>query len=776
MMIISIIAILGIVILSTSLVTYRMKETYLKSQKTFYSAESVVDAIRVGLQQDVAASAGAAYSWVLERYGDSDETERKEQYLERFDNNLLGRISGGFGGLSRVYSIDHLNSLVPAAVTASALNNSSASTPIVAAWGGTPYLNHDPDKGTYTLKNLWVRYVDENNYLTEIRTDIVISSPKIDFSQKSSEPMDLTNYAFVACTQTEATSAAELTVTGNAYLGDVGTDFSLSTVNFKPTTANSGGKLITGGTLMARNNATVNIENGYSIWAHELLADAAGVNVDGVLYLNDDLVLENSIGTSVNVNLNGRLYAYGNPSSAETADAFLWDASALSDLLAHPANYSSAILINGRNATLDMGGLEDMILAGNAYVAAGKEDSSNSDVQMGESLALKASQRAYLVPSQFFARYCVNGGMNPMTESVYNELQEEIRGIFGYGSVSDIQDLDYLRGSEDEELAIPEELARYHVTGIQREYYRVLTRNGSITMVYFFLKFQTEADVVNFANSYYAKDKNLSALKERVDSSHYNTVVTYPGGMRPEFESPENLISDYTFYYNGSVLVPDDANTKFVGGQCTKLSSLAATSLAAKAREYQNTFSALRHCLLSDFTLMTAEQRNRSIYQNLVRDMNGFTGEDAGKNIASGVKKLFSTGTSGIAADSQMCALVVNGNYTLTGSGDDAYETVNSESLPVHLVIASGDVTVDCNYRGLIIAGGKVSFTSRCRNISADSNLAQQALKIPHADASCPVDYLVNGQNYLVDANGSGMGGDMIDYADHVVYRNWVKQ
>lgn len=781
MTIMAVVGILGAVLLSVSLVTFRMKETYMESQGNFYDAESVMDAIYVGLQQDVAEAAGKAYSWTLQNYSDADEDTRRANYIGRFEQELLAKLNPAGGAYVRQYDISHLQGLVPDEVKDGAKNAASTDIPLISSVDGLCALNQNPDEGSYTIRNLLVRYVDQREYMTEIRTDVVLTCPKIDFTQKGSEPMDLTSYAFVANRQTVA-KGGTIQVNGNAYLGNVGTHFSTCTVDFKPTAVNGGGKLVTAGQFYVRNGATVSVGQGYNFWAHEVYADsAANISLNGTTYLNDDLVIANPLGrSSVNVSLSGRFYAYGNPFTAESADVFMLNANLLADLRAHPANYSSAVLINGRNASLDMSGLEDLIIAGNAYVATESSKApANTDVLMGESVSLKASQRAYLAPAQYIAPYCVYGGMNPISAEDYKKLQLEIKEALGYTDVLQIQDMDYLRGSKSSEIAIPAELDKYHVTGIQREVHSVLTEHGTVNMIYFFLRFASEADAMNFGDSYYAKDKNLSAMQMRVDAEHYNTKITYPSAMYSEMNSPAGEVSDFTFYYNGSVLVPSDvrANTKFESGQCTRISSLSGQTLASRARGYQNTFAALTHALLTDYALLTPEQRQNEIYQNLVKPMTGYTGADAGKNIDPGARRVFGTGTSGIDPDAQMCAVVVNGDYTLTGSGDDAYETWHSDSLPVHLVIASGSVTVDCNYRGIIIAGGDVTFTGRGITVSADSNLAQQALKIPDAAGVTPVDYLINGGNYLADTGGTGANTyGQINYADYVTYRNWVKQ
>ena len=67
---------------------------------------------------------------------------------------------------------------------------------------------------------------------------------------------------------------------------------------------------------------------------------------------------------------------------------------------------------------MDLSGVTRMQIAGNAYVAAKSKSTDENenlyDVMMGESVALKADQRAYLVPVENMAPDCESGSMNPM--------------------------------------------------------------------------------------------------------------------------------------------------------------------------------------------------------------------------------------------------------------------------------------------------------------------------------------------------------------------------
>lgn len=767
MSIIAVIGILGAILLSVSLVTFRMKDTYSVSQKNFYNAESVVDAIYIGLQQDVAAATGEAYSWTLQHYEEANEETREKEYEKKFEEKLLEKLESADGISCK---LNHLKDLVPSDMQeningkASCLISVGTSGPVTLGSdaGEDPenppkyHIDKDTSPRCYTIRDLCVHLEASRNFMSEIQTDIVLTCPKIDFTLKGSGPMDsdLTNYVFVANKETKSTGGV-IQVNGNAYLGNEKAEFSTCTVTFMPT-ANLG-RLVTAGQFYVYNGAKVQVGNSgenenklYDFWAREIYADSSDkVSLNGTIYLNNDLVIGNSMNnsSSVAVKLNGRFYAYGNPDTAKNADVFETAARNVADMNIHPADYSSAILINGRNASLDLSGLNNMIIAGNAYV---KSENHDTDILIGESVSVKTSQRAYLVPAKYIAPKCEHGGMNPMTESVFTDLCAELKKS---PSSTDHYE-DFLDSKAWENLK-----NEYEGISIERLVHTVLKSEGIENMVFFFLKFKSEAQAVKFGNKYY-QGENLSVLHERLNVDHYNTNITYP--------------SSFNFYYNGSVLVPGDENTQttFLTGKCTTVDN---TNLEPIAKNYQNIFGALAHTLTTDYKKLieedakaepgTSKKLETDLYHNLV---------NASEVEGLGGPKVFT-----IDGSNKVCAIVVNNKSGNSYKLSDLFKLPEVDSNPVHLVIASGNVMVDRNFDGLIIAGGSVELVGGI-TVSADSNLAQQALRAKHADGTTPLDYLNDGGKYLAGMGGTSSSGGvaygLINYEDYVAYRNWKKQ
>lgn len=777
-MVISIVAIIGIMaftLLTVSLMTFQMKNTNMNSKKNFYSAEQVIDDISVGLQHDVSTAVGKAYAYTLENFSNVDETTRKNNYVSKFQEELLALIeqSGGTS-LAKHYDLDHLRSMISSEVS------SSASSLTVQAIG-TNALNQDPEAGTFTIKNLLVTYVDDRNYMTKIQTDIVLSCPQIDFDQMSTSPLDLTSFTLVANEKT-ITNGFNIEVEGSAYLGNAGAELDTSGVTFK-SQGEDGSKLITADNFYARQGSSLTVNEGIQAWARGVVVDSSTVELKGTTYLNNDIVLLNSAGGTADLSMSGLLYAYGNPSTAqnvaevykEMADGTM--AFQLADHNdtntgygdTHPADFSSSILVNGNNAKVDLSGLKEMVLAGNSYVGASLKGDNNTDILMGESLSLKSDQRAYLVPTGSLAPYCKTyGGRNPMTGETFAALQEEMRKALGYTSVDQIKDVDYVKPAADSADNIPQNLLKDGVIGIRKEVYQVTVGTGVAPkqMVYFFLVFDSEKSAADYANTYYGKQENLNSLKGRIyplfDIDNYDNP-------RFDIQYPADIPTNFGFYYNGSVLVPNGKETKFYPG---KLEIASGLNLPQKELTYQNTFAALRHKLTVDSTGLSAEDRAKTIYQYLVVP-NMAAMSDSVKNISSGSEKVFKQNEITGVLD-KMCAVVVNNR------GGSAYEISVAEKsgYPMHVLIASGDVVIKsgCEFTGLIIAGGTVTIEGGAK-LTADTAFAQQALRIQDSSAVCAADYLNQGHLYSIGGSG-GEGGDdnEIRLSDYVSFDNWSKQ
>lgn len=756
----ALVTILVIVLMSISMMNFQMKKTNLNSKKNFYTAESALDEIREGLVQQVSDASSEAYTVVMGQYDSLDETERRELFEQEF-TRCFATMSDEGSGFSNVNWYDNSDPSAPK-YNPEALEGFLRETrdnATVTAPAGANAVNLD--KAGIILKNVTVTYTDIHDYETQIQTDIVLQYPNIDFTEMPAIP-NLLNYALVA-NDTFAVSAitGNNEITGNVYWGQNGAEINNASVTLLcPEEETNGSMAVTNGALTVANGGSLTL-NGVNLWARDLVADSARIVTDdgasgaySDLYLKNDVVLTNTSNTSTEVAIKGGLYAYGNINTAGTANSILENVVERDDVLQNPAMYSSSVIVNGTHSTLDMSGLTGLMIAGNAYV-----NGNNSDVLMGESVALKADQLAYLIPPECVAPKLFNGGSNPMSSDRYEALMAE------WMDNPDEKLIDYtmssgrLSGMTLSELGVSDyQLQVFPVNDVSL---------GS--MVYLFMKFDTASAANNFFQKYYQNNANLTTLGKMLD------LYTGTGIKLPADITEQTMASQ--FYFNGNILA-DAESEVFVPDRLSVADQDAELreELAKKQTSYQDTFHALGRKLITDYAALTQEEKQQDVYGNLVNAFDSYL--DVAYMLAPGGSKSF-------ISENGEAAIVVNGDYSVDANAlmnakniqDKAGNTHNDAKL--HVVIASGNVTVSENFDGMIIAGGNITIENRAVTIKADPRKAGCALRAKNADGVRAADYLINGDHYIMGGGASesdDVETDSISMSDCVVYENWKKQ
>lgn len=743
-MIIAIIGVLVTILYSMSLLNYQMKYTDKTSKDTFYDAENALDEIKAGLQVEVSDSLTSAYILTMESYSQLTEDERNALFQSEYVRNLREAVKES--GDSSKYSVDNLNSYL-----VKMKYDDTAGTG-AKVWSANNALRVT-NKGVI-LEDVEVTYYGEADYVSYIKTDIVLNFPEMNFTKAASIPK-LTTYSLIANTQFTATGT-KADVEGNVYWGKGGTNGGILLDNSRITLkqisdSNSNATLITGGDIALTNGSDFTAD-GVELWADNIEVAGSTLEVSGSSYIRDDLLVANNRGinglVSSSLKFSGDYYGYGNPATAVQAASV-----EAADVAAAPADYSSAILVNGAHAKVDLSGLNALMLAGNSYIqTTGQNGESvsgiqNMDTVMGESLSVKTSQTAYLVPASCIATTSESFGVNPMSAEQYNELVQEL----GKENLVDFQTV------------IPEfgdTLSSMGVNSYQPAYYRL---NNNMSMVYLFMKFDTQSDANSFFERYYSIAKNKSTLESNLDL------------YTAELKLPDiNTMADGTrFYYNGNILVNDGSADSFYINKLQSVTAEEQSDQTTAQMEYQDSFAALNKKLVRDYVNLTAEEKANDVYGNLV---NRFTYADNKYNIPAGdVKTFVSGGTENYAA------VVANGDYTITSNRisavDKAGNTINNAELNV--VIASGDVTVKSDFEGLILAKGRIIIANRS-NGSSDYQLKASPSKTAFAlsaenQEGVSASYYLKGASAMINGLNDDEEGSDIELSDLITYDNWEK-
>lgn len=409
---ISLVGILASLILIITQNSYVTKSVDSQSKNNFYNAEEVIDQLKLGIQNEIAASMVDAYYDVIADFNLSDDADDRKKEFKKLV--LLGDGSTYDGFISKIKltsnpsltdAVDYkkLDMLISSYYKDSLYDKYRLDAPK----NSTAYISYEydtTDYNTITIRNIGVEYYNEVGYVNGLFTDIVITIPTPDFTLLDPEPNTAyEKFAIMARNNVELVQAGDTAdIVGSVWVGDnvlleksgvhmdvngdniyVGKDLHIGTGSSGDTylfTASNGSD--TARTNLCAGNITI---DNTSISNNAL-------NVEANTYVRNDLVFDGSNST---VNLAGTYHGIG--ISTDTP------------------NESSAIIINGRNNTLNATGLEQISVSGSSFIRAyqnGDFTVPNSDrsILTGDSVSPRSNELAYLVPPEY-----MKGLPNPVT-------------------------------------------------------------------------------------------------------------------------------------------------------------------------------------------------------------------------------------------------------------------------------------------------------------------------------------------------------------------------
>lgn len=800
-------ALIGILVSSilwSAYMNYMIKLADVRNKNSFYSAETVMEQIMAGMQHEASAAITISYQDVMKNWEfDENETNRFNRfgttYLDTLVKNLTDPLKGtGFYSLKVLQ--DFVDDDLFAGVDVTEWEKSSCRMELV-------------NNSSLVLYDVRVSYTDENDYVSIINTDICIDVPKLVFYQNGSID-SLYEYALIGNTgiHTEDGSGAAL-IDGSIYAGQ---DETLGgggiTVNQASSLTVKEGKLVVSkGDIAVKGPSAGFIvrdvpDYGARVYAAGLNLNSGTLSLDSRTYVANDLILT---GNGSRATLTKEYYGYG--SSVETG---------MGDGAVTPS-LSSAILINGRNATVDMSGVNKLLLAGRAYIGQslstgpaasgtpGGPAGASKSVLMGESIAVKGNQIAYLVPAECIGT--LDGktlvGQNPLNGAMAATV-EDYKNL--YGAAFKEVDFDKLVYKLDNktlsEFGVTD---MNHIRKIYTQYNSADSENK--TLVYYYLVMDKDK-----AAEYFIQYYNFNASKEAIDS-YFKKYAT--GGIILGDYTAENaqytilgnsLVSDalsdsgVTLLKGFQPTVPDegggeggtgeedeqptpDEGYQEVSDNTSELKNFKDEAEVLELSEtYAKTFKALTTNLTEDISTVSPNQNvfNSIIREDMLRDYLDDNG-----------------GTVVFKSEDGMIAVLTN----CTGDGDGNDETVTLSKLAgklgtdgklknIRLIvvidrddnaedgITGGNIIIDGDFTGLIVAQGEITIAGAL-SVKRDKMGTYKALNAPFSDtdAQMPMDFFVNGSGILAEEVTDGSKVDEsgilnVDLSEIVRYMNWIKK
>lgn len=417
--------------------------------------------------------------------------------------------------------------------------------------------------------------------------------------------------------------------------------------------------------------------------------------------------------------------------------------------------------------------MKNLTLAGNSYISLTKandgitsEDGvSNTgvqDVMMGQSIAVKSDQLAYLVPAQCIGvdasgKTVLNGASNPITLEQYKD------------KIRDQADVTEVALNIPSATLNGHTLAEYGLTqnNIQKIFKRI---NSKITLVYYYVSFDSTSDTARANANRYFQDYY---------GANQQTMEAYTGLYTKAIQVRGQQNGAYIMHLAGNVAMYDSSAA---AGSKEKLLDATLTSDGANAgyqallASDQLKFQALSKKMIDVYEQLLPSEKTdaANAYTNLVNEgeittfhavLNGSTGNK--------VESKYFGNTTGSLAEQGYKAVIVKGDYTYPEAGFGEFSG---------LIIATGDVKVTKEFQGTILSGGTITLDQNV-NVEPDRDAVLHALTYSRTivDAAGKtqeyhvVDFLNGGDGYL-SSNGKSYKNSDINLGDLIVYENWQKE
>ena len=772
---VSFVGILGLLVLYIALSNFNMKITDLKGKDSFYTAERALEEIRTGLQEDVGNAMSKAYTQVLENYNvenrsqdSSMDRQRQSEFQDCFITELMRTLRVSKTE-DNIYNMERLRGYVDLKYDGSKesliITNPAGSAPLMKA---VKNVGKNTENNGVLLKNLKVIYVDEKGRAAIICTDIRLLVPEVQFPTPSTLP-DLMNMIVVAdkgivCEGTESTPTS---INGSIYAGNLpsalaaDSETSIKVIPGASLNVESGDKVVCKGEISVDLNSTFTSAESVNLWARGLNADSVqNVSLSGSTYFADDLTVT---GKNNNVKISGNYYGYGSYESATSDDCVAKDQYEKSGLTG--AALSSAIVVNGKNTTLDLSDTQKLMIAGRNYIASSKVKANNrsntNDVATGESLTVKGTQLAYLVPKEV-----LGASGNPLTYDAYLALLNGAKDI----SVNWDAAVEAWGSRTLRDIGVDSEKP------VQTVFYN----DG---FVYFYLNFTDAQKSADFMQMYYQNNPTVKANMDKYLSFYF--------GGEDSGITVKDADSYLRYITNGNALSYSGADAQGNMQQATSVNP--GEKILQEQVGYQNSWYALNRKMITSYDLLNkavkedAEGKthnetdgDRSVYDNLVNEkkmisyIKDTVKDDTGKYVFTASDE--DGGLQAIMYDNGENGM----NQTLKISQSDADK--------LRLVVCTGDVEIESGvkFQGIIMAKGTITLRAGAQLESAPLEAARvfQAQMSSYGDGTSikPQDFFWEGDKYVLgNSSSSGKkdtlnGSDTYSIADCVTYENWKKE
>ena len=756
----------GSVLLMLSYTGFEMRASDRKGKQNLYDASAVIDEVSAGLQELCSESIVSSYDNTLVKYNDygSNVTLQFQQNYRDYianayydpagdDNNspgwrqqTAGMSTSGllvlFDKVNGTYDVDVLSALVSDRLGAD-----------VEVFVSDPPDEGVPNKGVaenlssaiadekkpdpIILKGVSVKYTKEGR-TTTVTTDITIDYPQIGYSNNTYEA-NINSACIIKGWLYQGAGQGNCEIYGDSYFGQ-GADLSGagSTMHFTGSGTNvlghyndATGKPEDGVIKVAGNvnkpDARLIVDENNNLWANDIVVDSrSSVQLLGNTYIADDLELKGYNSRAV---LGGSYFGFGNSRVGAL------------DLGGNPvplnSDKSSAILVNGKNAELDMSALESLSLAGYAFVG------TTNTVVTGQSVAVKPDQTAYLIDidGTLGANYYIyHGTRTDMTSNPVAMSVDEFAAIQNPDTDQYPNDGFYISDAKlwKRELGdYGEKLSDYGISSVKAG---IEVFPGGDSMVYCFAEFDTPEHASEYFKDYFRHypDSVKSYVNEYVSITQSTAANSNAGVHWYKDDTNEVNLGDYL----------NVSDLQF-------LNSYADST----QQEYINMITSLNQASADD-------DPENPVNYILSEDLENLDGNDPYQVYYDGDGNVVAIAANG-PVEIKKDASNHQTFYVKNSSGNNRIVPTGSHPEKVCLIVTTGNVTVDgVEFDGLLISHGDLELKQGAvLNKNPDS--VKFAYQAKAGDGSSISDYINNAEME------EEKFGNAWTVTDLVGYQNW---
>ncbi|MBR5376196.1 MAG: hypothetical protein IK139_02845, partial [Lachnospiraceae bacterium] len=737
-MVIVAVAFLGILVATLMWVTmanYYMKTTDAKNKETFYSAETVFEEIKAGMQKDASDAVLRVYQTSFGDYTNgTTEAELQDRFLneiylsyrdpsnpDRFDaGKLIAYIEEMFNPFVAAGRDEHYaGPLVygPDGV-------SVYETAVICPAG----INIQKTDKNVILKNITIQFYDHatGNY-SEITSDLSVGLPSVRFSKASALPA-IFEYSIIGDTGITIENGTQLVLKKSAYAGKngitVGQGFDPMGAAKATLDAQNAEYVVTRGTLSLNGmdtsqKAELITGNTTRLYAHDIdLSKGSGL-IRGKTYVANDL----KYSAAADMKISGDYFGFGNSTVS--------------------ANESSAMIVNSKYAKLDLKDAGSVLISGHAFIGTSDEESksvssdapggrstlsgNSGDILMDESISVKGDQVQYLIPGTCIGVWKEDGNIGEVGDVLVgkNPVPDITVSINGAGQAEpNFYTSRYLTGDYDistghietVDFTRPVAALGGKTLGDYSSSYKVVYKNQYGQLLAYFYLMMTEENAKQYAQDYYDNKK------ENVDS--YYRYYLDDSFIDESPGTSSNSITTAGHYLNG----PDIDSLAFTEAKSSSLLQ------GQNNVDISATYNSLCTKLTTDSTSVSANDMTRTVFENIVDETKLPAGE-----------VIYYSGS--LAGPDVVRAVVTPVDYTYTGSDPS-----------IHMIVAGGNVEVEANFSGVILAKGTINFKNGAIEVSEDRLDLVRLLQTvdiesgtPQAGVTKPLQYFRDGPQYILE-------------------------